>query len=115
MPVKYIKSSHIEPLTEGVMSKMRLNVNGEDVERIWVKRFNDYCVLQNHALNLMPFESWGVIIPSVDDEFNLNDILAEGQLELHPEAWMDYIKAEIITEEGEYIKTLKRSHEQPNE
>lgn len=103
MAIKYIKSTHSDPLEGGVMGKMRLSVNGENVENIWVKRFDGFSILQNHSINLFPFESWGAIIPSVGSEFDLHDMQEKYVIELHPEAFDTYVKESIITPDGEYI------------
>lgn len=103
MAIKYIKSSHTDPLKVGEMGKMMLTLTGEGSESIWVKRFSDYSVLQNHAINLYPFESWGAVIPSVGDEFNLADIRESMVIELHPEAYDEYVKQSIIQEDGTFI------------
>ena len=108
MAVKYIRSAHTDPLKDGTMGKMRLVVNGEDPENIWVKRFNGYSVLQNHAINLFPFESWGAIIPSVNGEFDLNGIRESMVLELHPEAYDEYVKQSIIQPDGTFIVPADR-------
>lgn len=106
--MKYTKSTHSDLLKDGEMGKMRLTVDGEDPENIWVKRFTDYAVLQNHALNLFPFESWGVIIPSTGSTYDLRNIVEASGLELHPEAWEEYVKAGIINDDGSYIPINER-------
>lgn len=108
MAVKYTRSAHTDPLKDGTMGKMRLVVNGEDPENIWVKRFSGYSVLQNHALNFFPFESWGAIIPSTGTEFDVNDIRETMTLELHPEAYDEYVKQSIIQEDGTFIVPADR-------
>lgn len=104
---KYVKAQVDYPLEGLEMTKKHLQPVPES---IWAKLSPDgkSLILQNHAVGLYPFESWGMIIPRTT--YDLLE-LPENRV-VHPEAWDAMIEAKIIDEEGNYIKDLNSSHEQ---
>lgn len=98
--VKYIRGTQTSKIEEGVQGKMRLHINDEDPENIWIRTCEDGIVIQNHAFNLYPFSSWGAIVPK---DGNLISIRESMEITLHPEAYDEYLKQGIIDAEGNFI------------
>ena len=118
--MQYRKGNQTEDLESLPMIKVRLVRHGVDGEGIWARQGPDYVALQNNALHFMPFHSWGAIIPSKGDDgtdiretIDLKDFDPEKEgIELHPEAWKDYVKDEVIDLSGNYIYVEKSDGEQ---
>ena len=114
--MKYVKGEQKDTIESGELGKMRLVVDGEDTENIWVRRLpNDkVSVLQNHALNLYPFSSWGTIIPSIGSQFDLKEMRDKFQLELHPEAYDGYLEQGAIDKDGNFIPPKQENEDTNN-
>lgn len=91
--INYRKGNQAAKLDDLPLQKINLGTNG-DYESIWVLRGTDYVVLQNTAVCFMPFPSWGVVLPLTKP--------LDG-LELHPEAWDQYLERGTIDPEGNFI------------
>ena len=99
--MRYLKSENTTPLNQMELGKVRLTVNGQDTENIWIKRDSDKCYLQNHALNLYPYPSWGLELPyssNIDIAELRGETPEDGILVLHPEAFSNIEK--YLDEEG---------------
>jgi hypothetical protein len=105
---KYHKGQQTESLEDIPLSKVNLVQDG-DIEGPWVKQGPDYVVLQNHAVCFLPVPSWGTVLPSRNPPGERREVIdvshlkpADG-LELHPEAWDEYLDRGTIDAEGNYI------------
>jgi len=103
--MKYIKGKQTYSLKDKKCKLVKVSlIDGEGfTENPWAIKCqgSDHCVLQNHALAFTPHPSWGVIIPG---NFNFLEMLKKQELTLHPEAWDEYRKQNIIDEDGNFIK-----------
>lgn len=100
--MKYIRAE-APPLDTMELTKMRLVVNGQDGENIWIKEGPDgKSYLQNHSVNFYPFPSWGLEVPTCDtyDLKSLRQSPDDTVLTIHPEAYDAMIEAGHINEEG---------------
>lgn len=107
--MKYRKGTQTEKLEDLDTLKIRLVRDGNG-EGIWVKQGPNYVVLQNHALHFLPFQSWGVVLPSRPDPnspyretIDVSHMTVEDGLELHPDAWKSYVGDRVINEEGDLL------------
>jgi hypothetical protein len=111
--LKYRKGTQTQKLDDLETLKVRLVRDG-DGEGIWVKQGPDFVVLQNHALSFMPFQSWGVVLPSTNpsgpmrETIDVSHLEPDDGLELHPEAWETYREKGIIHEDGTFIPPERR-------
>jgi hypothetical protein len=94
--VKYVKGDQKESLDSLSFGKVRLT-DGKDTENIWVFLGDGYNVLANDAV-AFSFRSWGLIIP-VSDVIEVS-LIDKDLLELHPDAWEQYIEHGAIDSEG---------------
>ncbi len=106
--MKYRRGLQTEKLAELPQTKIRLVRDG-DAEGIWVKQGPNYVVLQNHALNFLPFQSWGAILPSNSPSGSLRETIdvshleAADGIELHPDAWTSYVDDGVINDHGDLL------------
>ncbi len=107
--MKYRKGSQTEKLEDLHLCKINLVMNG-DQEGIWVKQGADYVVLQNHAVHFWPCHSWGVVLPSnnppgeMRETIDVSHMKPSDGLELHPEAWDQYVEHGTIDTEGNHLR-----------
>ena len=98
--MKVFKSTNETPLENMSKGKVRLTVNGEDPEGIWVAKdvVNKKMYLLNHALNFYP-------VPSLGSEWDLADKLdvAEARGD-NPEATVLTMHSEAYDVLSEFIK-----------
>jgi len=80
-------------------------------ERPWAlyHKGEDHIVLQNDCLAFLPCRSWGAVLPYKEKEsIDVTKLRGDGPedlvLELHPDAWDEYIKNGAIDEDGNYIE-----------
>lgn len=103
--MKYLKSQVTTSLDAMQLTKVRLVVNGEDPENIWVKKDGKgKCYLQNNALSFSPFPSWGMELPyaaTVDVAEIRGESPDDTIIRLHPDAWKNY--EEFVDEDGEFL------------
>lgn len=99
--MKYIKGNQDYKLSECKMIKLRIYDNKGYAETPWANRFEslDEAVLQNNIIGLMPYFSYGAVLPTTS-RYNLNDI---DVLTLHPDIWEEYINDDIIDNDGNFI------------
>lgn len=104
--MRYHKGKQAESLESLPLTKVLLVRHSKDGENIWVKQGPDYIVFQNDALHFLPFESWGAIIHnSYSKTIDLKDFDPEREgIELHPDAWAEYVKDGVIDSSGSYLK-----------
>lgn len=111
--MKFIRGKQTDKIDDGAMTKTRVVCDGF-AERIWVRQFQDHVVLVNSSFHLMPYNTWGWVLPSRDpagllaEEIDITEIRGEHPddtvLEMHPEAWDQHLEANIIDEEGNYLE-----------
>lgn len=58
--MKYIASDNKKSLKKMEKMQIFLTLEGEKKEHIWVRKDGDKCYLQNHAVMLYPYPSWGL-------------------------------------------------------
>ena len=101
--MKILLSENSKPLEKMEQGKVRLTVNGEDPENIWVARDHESkkMYLLNHALAFFPFPSWGTEFP-LQNSIDVAEIRGESPddtvLTVHKEAY-DNMKKHL-NEEG---------------
>lgn len=117
--MKYTKGNQTFPLDPEDKTaptwKVRLTAGEPDGEGIWVKQGHGEVVLFNHSL-LIPFPSWGMVIPSKSNPDDKSDLREQIDLVdvfggdfskmepvLHPEAWDQYLQNGKIDEEGNLL------------
>lgn len=106
--LKYRKGEQAETMESLPLSKVNLVRDGE-VEGIWVRQGADFIVLQNTSLAFYPFPSWGVVLPSKNppgdnrERVDVSHMEVSDGLELHPEAWEEYLKQGVMREDGTFI------------
>jgi len=103
--MRYTKGAQAERLDDLPSGKVNLVRDG-DVEGIWVKRGPGYFVLQNHAL-AFGVHSWGAVFPEgAVDVSHMS--WSNPSLELHPDAWDQYVEHQTIDAEGNHtVKALE--------
>jgi hypothetical protein len=103
--MKYICSETTTVLESLPLIKTRLHINNENVEHIWIKydKATNKMWLQNNAINLYPFHSWGMEL-DYSSSFDLNDTLNQTEIKIHPETFKSMIVKNIIDNEGNLIK-----------
>lgn len=106
--VKYIRGSQTYSIESCKQGKIRMHDGDGFTETPWIAEDPNGkdSVLLNHALAFTPFESWGAVIPA-RGSFNFIPMMEKGELTLHPEAFDEYMKHNIIDAEGNYIKKFE--------
>ena len=106
--MKYTKGKQKYSLDDCDMIKVRVVADG-DGEIPWAKKHKgaDHFVLMNDAISFYPCRSWGAVFYSSDKEVDVTEIRGESpadlELELHPEAWDQYIENGLIDSDGNII------------
>lgn len=70
----------------------------------------DEYALLNHAINFLPFYSWGAIFDS--KTVDVTSYWESMELTLHPEAFDQYVASEIIDEEGNLLAEVESFFEE---
>ncbi|CCH01926.1 hypothetical protein FAES_3920 [Fibrella aestuarina BUZ 2] len=105
-PLRYRQATYATyPLEDQPLGKIRLTCGEGPGEGIWVARpaGADHVVLQNDALNFYPNKSIGVILPTTGNNYDATNLLNEGVLDLHPEAWQQYLEHGLIDASGRWL------------
>ena len=104
--MKYLKATTTTPLEAMTQIKMRIVVNGEDSENIWIRKDEETgkAYLLNNSLNFFPFPTWGAEFdysPTLD----VAKVRGEGPddtiLSLHPESY-EHMK-QFIGDDDEFL------------
>lgn len=107
--MKYIKGEFNGKLDDLKNGKISLRMNDGFAESPWVGTSDNEpkkCVLLNHALVFMPFESWGMILPKAST-LVCDEIRDKEEITLHPEAFDGYVERGIIDKEGNPLQNAE--------
>lgn len=112
--MKYVKAEVDYKIEDQPKGKIVLKDNEDFRESPWIAKPKDqnHVVLLNHALLFLPFNSWGVILPTTSSEFDVTDLQEKQELLLHPEAFDAYLENGVIDAEGNYLIPTNPEEEQ---